>query len=66
MRISDIIIEKETDTNITLSKDSWKKIQAILLQTEKKMDKARLQTFKGTIHLSIDPLVFQKNIRDEW
>jgi len=66
MLMSEIIIEKETDTNITISKDSWKKIQAEILKTEKRMDKTKLQTFMGTIHLSIDPLTFQKNIRNEW
>lgn len=66
MLMSEIIIEKETDTNITIAKDSWKKIQAEILHTEKRMDKTTLKTFMGTVHLNVDPLTFQKNIRDEW
>ena len=66
MLLSEIIIENETDQNVTISKDSWKKIQSEIIKTEKNISKSELKKFAGKIHLKKDPLEFQKEIRNEW
>ena len=66
MLISEIIIENETDKNITISKESWKRIQNEILQTEKKMSKTELMKYIGIMKLNKDPLKYQKEIRNEW
>ncbi len=63
MLLSEIIIEKETDKNVTISKESWKRIKKEILQTEKKMTKAELKKNAGIIKLNIDPIKYQKRIR---
>ncbi|MBN2737018.1 MAG: hypothetical protein JXR70_08570 [Spirochaetales bacterium] len=66
MLLSEVIIESETDQNITISKDSWKKIQDEVLKTEKNLTKADFKNYVGKIKLSIDPLKYQKSIRNDW
>ena len=66
MLLSEIIIEKETDRNVTISKESWKRIQKEILRSEKKMTKKDLKKYSGIIKLNIDPKEYQRKIRDEW
>ncbi len=66
MLLSEIIVEKETDKNVTISKESWKRIQKEILQSEKKMTKADLKKYTGIIKLNVDPIEFQRKIRNEW
>jgi len=66
MLISEVIIEKETTKNITISKDSWYRIEEELKHTEKNMTKERLKKYAGIIKLTEKPENFQQRIRDEW
>lgn len=43
----------------------WLKIQKIIAH-EKQKKKKKLEKYKGTIHLTEDPLGYQKRIRNEW
>jgi len=66
MLLSEIIIENETERNITISKESWNRIQNEIIKTEKNLTKTGLKKFSGIIKLKKDPLNFQKEIRNEW
>ena len=66
MLVSEIIIEKETQKSITISKESWQRIKNEVLKTEKSFTKQDLKKYIGKIKLSQDPLEYQKKIRNEW
>jgi hypothetical protein len=66
MLISEVVIEEETEDSITISKKSWHKIEKVLTKTQKNLKINDLKRFIGKIHLSEEPLEFQKRIRNEW
>ena len=66
MKLSEVIIEQETTSSVTIAKESWIRIEREILEHEKRMTRDDLRKFSGSILLKEDPLVFQRNIRDEW
>jgi len=66
MLISEIIVEKETEKSITISKKSWKRIEKELVKSQKNLSKKGLFQFSGKISLNIDPVKYQESIRNEW
>ena len=66
MKLSDIIIEKQSPTSVTISRESWVKIEREILQSEKRLTREDLHKFAGSIHLTEDPVAYQKSIRNEW
>ncbi len=66
MLISDIIIEKKTDKNVTISIKSWNKIKNEILKNNKNLTKNELIKFNGIIKLTKKPLQYQNSIRNEW
>lgn len=66
MLISEIIIEKETEDSVTISKKSWEKIEKEILKTQKNFSKNSFNDFIGKVSLNHDPLDYQKSIRNEW
>ena len=66
MIITDIIIENETESTITINKESWLKIKKEFFKKNKTFSKENLQKYCGSINLSKDPLEYQIEIRNEW
>lgn len=51
---------------VIISYQDWQEIEAILQQHPEPAITQDLSAFAGSIHLNIDPLDYQKQIRDEW
>jgi hypothetical protein len=65
MAIKKKILTDENNQPVAVQIDykDWLKFEKILEKSIKQKD---LSEFSGKISLSVDPIIFQKNIRDEW
>ncbi|MBE9079597.1 hypothetical protein IQ241_20235 [Romeria aff. gracilis LEGE 07310] len=51
---------------VIISYADWQQIEALLQAEPSKDNSQRLASYAGSITLSLDPLTYQKQIRDEW
>ncbi len=62
-----IVLDKNNKpSEVIISYDEWEKIEELLANQQKNMQKKNLSKYSGILHLEEDPLNFQRRIRSEW
>lgn len=64
MQVKYIVNAKGKTTGVVVPIHEWKKLTK--KRNGERMTKRKLTAYMGKIKLSVDPIKFQKAIRDEW
>ena len=66
MDVLKIEIKSETEDTVTVSRESWNELMNLVRDKKAFSSRDVLTRFSGKIKMTVDPLEYQKAIRDEW
>lgn len=52
--------------SVVIPYHEWLELERAVLSQSHGTDSSKLQPYAGAIHLSNDPVVYQRQLRDEW